>query len=164
MSKHTEKAAHILHSCPMEAAYQLGKANNASELARKLGISPVVLANKLNPHQEFHRLTLGEAVAITELSNDDRILESWAHSRGCVLVHVPDVVGCDEELSDQLMKLSEEMGDAMGEIRQARSDGVITPDEFEAIKTKLMSMVREAVALKTMVKGQVRDLPVSRKA
>ncbi|MEN3158267.1 phage regulatory CII family protein [Alkalimonas sp. NCh-2] len=164
MSKHTKKAAQILHSCPMEAAYQLGKANNASELARKLGISPVVLANKLNPHQEFHRLTLGEAVAITELSNDDRILESWAHSRGCVLVHVPDVVGCDEELSDQVMRLSEEMGETMGYIRQARSDGVITPAEFEGIQSKIISMIREAVALKSLVKGQVRDLPVSRKA
>ncbi|WP_423186799.1 phage regulatory CII family protein [Alishewanella sp. d11] len=148
-----------LPQCPQDAAYLLGKRANISDLARKLGMSPNVLGNKLNPDQEFHKLSLGEAVAITELANDDAIIESWAASRGYVLVKVPDEVSCDEELSDQLMKLSEEMGAALGEIRHAREDGVIDSIEYEQIKKKLMSTVTEALALKAVVKGQVRDLP-----
>ncbi|WP_445425196.1 phage regulatory CII family protein [Alishewanella sp. HL-SH06] len=158
MNNNTLKPSGIPH-CPQDAAYLLGKRHNASDLARKMGMSVNVLGNKLNPDQEFHKLTLGEAVAITELANDDAILESWANGRGYVLVKVPGQVSCDEELSDQLMKLSEEMGAALGEIRHAREDGIIDPAEYEHIKAKIMATVTEALALKEVVKGQVRDLP-----
>lgn len=144
---------------PLDAAYLLGKRHNASDLARKLGVSPNVLGNKLNPDQEFHKLSLGEAVAITELTNDNGILEAWAHQRGGVFVRLPEAVACDEELSDQLMRVSEELGAALGEVRAARADGFIDNTEFESIKARLMNTISEALALKTVIKTQVRDLP-----
>lgn len=145
--------------CPMVAAYLLGQRHNASDLARKLGVSPNVLGNRLNPDQDFHKLGLGEAVAITELTNDNAILEAWCQQRGGVFVKLPEHVSCDEELSDQLMRVSEELGAALGEIRHARADGVIDRTEFERIKAKLMNTVTEALALETVVAGQVRDFP-----
>ncbi|MDX1538850.1 phage regulatory CII family protein [Arsukibacterium sp.] len=158
MSNNTLKP-NTIPQCPQDAAYMLGKRHNTSDLARKLGVSPNVLGNKLNPDQEFHKLSLGEAVAITELANDNAILEAWAHQRGGVFVKVPEEVCCDEELSDQLMRVSEELGHAMAEIRHAREDGVIDSIEFERIKAKLLTTITEALALKTVIKGQVRDLP-----
>lgn len=148
-----------LPQCPQDAAYLLGKRGNISDLARKLGMSPNVLGNKLNPDQEFHKLSLGEAVAITELANDDAIIESWAASRGYMLVKIPDHVSCDEELCDQLMIMSESHGSTLGEIRQARADGIITPDEFTAITQKIKQQISEALALKEIIRGQVRELP-----
>lgn len=159
MTYNTLKPTHV-SQCPLDAAYLLGKRHNASDLARKLGVSPNVLGNKLNPDQEFHKLSLGEAVAITELTDDNGILEAWAQQRGGVFVRLPDAVACDEELSDQLMRVSEELGAALGEVRAARSDGVIDPKEFDRIKDKLMSTITEALALKTVIKGQVREIPV----
>jgi hypothetical protein len=158
MSNNTLKQAPV-PQCPLDAAYMLGKRHNTSDLARKLGVSPNVLGNKLNPDQEFHKLSLGEAVAITELANDNAILEAWCHQRGGVFVKLPDAVACDEELSDQLMRVSEELGSAMAEIRHAREDGLIDPAEFERIKARLLNTVTEAIALKTVIKGQVRDIP-----
>ncbi|MEO3879291.1 phage regulatory CII family protein [Rheinheimera fenheensis] len=158
MSNNTLKPAAV-PQCPQVAAYLLGKRHNASDLARKLGISPNVLGNKLNPDQEFHKLSLGEAVAITELTDDNGILEAWAQQRGGVFVKLPEEVACDEELSDQLMRVSEELGSALGEIRNARADGVIDREEFERIKAKLMNTITEALALETVVAVQVRDLP-----
>lgn len=152
-----KKGTPLLQS-PLDAAYQLGERHNASDIARKLGVSPVVMANKLNPHQEFHKLSLGEAVAITELTNDNGILEAWAHSRGLVLVPVPDGVSCDEDLSDQLLKLSEVMGQALGAVRAARADGVIDPVEFEHIKEQMLTVFTESKALETVVGDQVREL------
>ncbi|WNO60864.1 phage regulatory CII family protein [Rheinheimera sp. MMS21-TC3] len=145
--------------CPMVAAYLLGQRHNASDLARKLGVSPNVLGNRLNPDQDFHKLGLGEAVAITELTNDNAILEAWAHQRGGVFVKLPESVSCDEELSDQLMRVNEEFGAALGEIRKAREDGIIDSEECDRVTSKLMSTVTEALALNALVKGQVRDLP-----
>lgn len=144
--------------CPLDAAYFLGKRHNASDLARKLGVSPNVLGNKLNPDQEFHKLSLGEAVAITEITSDNLILETWANSRGFILVPVPEGVACDEDLSDQLLKLSEAMGQALGAVRAARADGVIDPIEFEHIKTMMLKVITESKALETVVADQVREL------
>ncbi len=144
--------------CPLDAAYLLGKRHNASDLARKLGISPNVLGNKLNPDQEFHKLSLGEAVALTELTDDNIIVEAWCQQRNGVFVKLPSEFSCDEELSDQLMKLSEAMGSALGEIRLAREDGIIDQHEFTKIKEKLMHTVTEALALKSVVAEQVREL------
>lgn len=84
----------------LAAAYQLGQRLNISELARHMGKSPTILANKLNPDCDTHHLTLGEAVAITELSADNGILESWAHLRGKMLVDVPAGAVNDEDLAD----------------------------------------------------------------
>lgn len=161
MSNNTLKPKGV-PQCPQDAAYMLGKRHNTSDLARKLGMSPNVLGNKLNPDQEFHKLSLGEAVAITELTNDDAIIETWAASRGYVLVKMPDQVCCDEELSDQVMKLSEEMGSVMGEIRHAREDGIIDPQEYEQVTQRIATAIKEALALKAVVKAQVRDFPKHR--
>lgn len=148
----------VISQSPLDAAYQLGERYNVSDIARKLGVSPVVMANKLNPHQEFHKLSLGEAVAITEITNDNAIIEAWSHQRGGVFVKLPSGSSCDEELSDQLMKLSEVLGSALGEIRHAREDGIIDQVEFNRIKEKLMQTVNEALALKEVVADQVREL------
>lgn len=157
MTNNTLKKNQIPH-CPLDAAYLLGKRHNASDLARKLGISPNVLGNKLNPDQDFHKLSLGEAVAVTEITNDNAILEAWCLQRGGVFVKLPSEIVSDEELSDQLMRVSEELGSALGEIRHAREDGIIDHSEFERIKTKLMQTVTEALALKEVVADQVREL------
>jgi len=157
MSNNTLKKNQI-PQCPLDAAYLLGKRHNTSDLARKLGISPNVLGNKLNPDQDFHKLSLGEAVAITDITNDNAIIEAWSHQRGGVFVKLPIEVSSDEELSDQLMRLSEALGSALGEIRHAREDGIIDQSEFLRIKEKLMQTVTEALALKEVVSDQVREL------
>ena len=64
------------------AAYLLGQHHNISEIARLLGKGPTVLANKLNHECDSHHLNLGEAVAVTEITGDNRILEAWAASQG----------------------------------------------------------------------------------
>lgn len=147
-----------LPQSPQDAAYLLGKAHNTSELARCLGISPTVLSNKLNPDQEFHKLSLGEAVAITELSNDNRILEAWANMRGFMLVSVPAQFCCDEDLCDQLLVLNESMGNALATIKAARSDGVIDRIEFEQIKHRIYELVKESLSLQEVVGETVREL------
>lgn len=159
MTNNTLKKNQIPH-CPLDAAYLLGKRHNASDVARKLGISPNVLGNKLNPDQDFHKLSLGEAVAITEITEDNAIVEAWCQQRGGVFVKLPSASSCDEELSDQLMKLSEALGSALGEIRHAREDGIIDHSEFLLIKEKLMQTITEALALNEVVADQVRELKV----
>lgn len=148
-----------IHSCPMIAAYVVGHEYGVDRYAKETYQSPGSIYNKLNPDNDSNHLYLRDAVLLTEKANNDLILETWAASRGYVLVKVPEQVCCDEELSDQLMKVSEELGAALGEIRHAREDGVIDSSEYEQIKKKLMDTVTQALALKQVVKAQVRELP-----
>ena len=126
------------------AAQQLGQRLNISELARHMGKSPTILANKLNPDCDTHHLTLGEAVAITELSGDNGILESLAHLRGKMLVDVPAGAVNDEDLADQVMLAQAVFGKMMQVIHDARKDGVIDcieQSDIERVGTEAAQMV-----------------------
>ncbi|WP_157610903.1 hypothetical protein [Arsukibacterium perlucidum] len=50
-----------------------------------------------------------------------------------MFVKLPETVCRDEELSDQLMRVSEELGSAMAEIGHALEDGVIDPMDFNGL-------------------------------
>lgn len=157
MAKHTLKIG--AYSCPLIAAHQVGHSYGVEKFADDTYQSRGAMYNKLNPDNDSNHLYLRDAILLTEKANNNAILEAWCHQRGGVFVKLPDAVACDEELSDQLMRVSEELGSAMAEIRHAREDGVIDPAEFERIKARLLNTVTEAIALKTVIKGQVRDIP-----
>ncbi|HEA3088160.1 TPA: phage regulatory CII family protein [Aeromonas salmonicida] len=115
----------VLRTDVLTAAYLLGQVSNISDLARKLGKSPVVLANKMNPDCDSHHLNLGEAVAITELADDNRILEAWAAGRGLMLVERPNGSVSDDELVEQVLLAQSVFGKLMQAIHDARVDGII---------------------------------------
>ncbi len=160
--KNTRSPKRVSHNDPLAAAYLLGQQHNISELARLLGKSGNILSNKLNPDCDSHHLTLAEAVAITELADDDTILEAWAHSRGKALVAVPSGESTDEELADQVMLVNEVMGAVFYEMREARKDGVIDPQEHRTITAAVQNAVRELLNLEADVAASVRELAASR--
>lgn len=157
MTNRTLKKA--VSSCPIIAAYIVGHEYGVDRYAKETYQSPGSIYNKLNPDNDSNHLYLRDAVLLTEKSNNDLILETWASNRGYMLVRVPDQVCCDEELSDQVCRTSEEMGAVMGEIRQAREDGIIDPQEYAQITQRIAVAIKEALALKAVIKAQVRELP-----
>lgn len=159
MNKHTLKKGQL--SCdPLMAAQLVGHDYGVPELAEKLLVKPGTMYNKLNPEFEHNHLYLHEAIYITKLADDHRILEAWAHSCGYALVRVPQSVACDEDLSDQLLKLMETVGQTGGEIHTARADGVITPSEYARIHQRIQFLLTEALSLSAVIGTQVRELKV----
>lgn len=140
------------------AAYLLGKRNNISELARMLGKGTTILANKMNPECDTHHLSLGEAVAITEMTGDNSILDAWAASRGKALVDIPAGVTSDEELADLVMIVSESVAQVFSAYREARRDGVIDRHERQAIGQCVRGAIRDLLSLDAEIGGQVREL------
>ena len=63
---------------------------------------PSTLINKFNPACEGHHLTLSEAIAVTEFTNDNAIISAWALSRGQMLVDMPAGAVSDEDLVEQV--------------------------------------------------------------
>lgn len=146
-------------SDPIEAAYLLSRRFNISQLARLMSCKrPTTLNNKFNPACEDHHLTLSEALSVTELTNDNGILEAWAMSRGKALVDIPTGVTCDEELADLVMIVSESVAQVFAAYREARKDGVIDKHERRDIGHRVQDAIRDLLSLDAEIGGQVREL------
>ncbi|MGL5289693.1 MAG: phage regulatory CII family protein [Aeromonas sp.] len=157
------KREHSHAADPIDAAYQLSRQYNITELARLMGCKrPTTLNNKFNPQCEDHHLTLSEAIAATELTDNDCIIHAWARSRGHMLVRMPEGTTCEEELTDQVLMVAEVVGAAFAELRRAREDGVIDPIERQAFTALVHKAVREMLNLEEAVASQVRTLPRAR--
>ena len=158
MSTRTLKRKTLSCTDPLYAAHALGHEFGVEQLAHALFQQPGVMYNKLNPENDSNHLYLRDAIHLTDMADDNRILSAWCQSRGGVFVPLPESVNCDEELSDQLLKISEQMGMALAEIRASRADGVITQAEYESIGHELTNTVKEVLSLKAVVSSQVRSL------
>lgn len=101
-------------------------------LAPRLGMSGAVLRNKANPHCDTHRLALDEAVRITDITNDDRMLRAWAAHRGQALVDL-DVGEPRGPVVAHVLDMQTHEGELSRVLASALADGVITPNEMRAI-------------------------------
>jgi len=161
MAQHpSANTSNQLQSSPdvLFSAYSLGQRHNISDLARRLGKGATILANKLNPDCDTHHLTLGEAVAITELTNDGGILNAWALSRGQMLVDMPEGAVSDEDLVEQVLLAQAIFGELMREIHDARRDGVIDRLEQSRIENIGRSAAQQVIGLITTTGANVREL------
>ncbi|MEN9531932.1 MAG: hypothetical protein RIQ83_1156 [Pseudomonadota bacterium] len=143
------------------AAYLLGQSHNISEMARLMGKGATVLANKLNPDCDSHHLNLGEAVAVTELTGDHRIVEAWAASLGKVLVDLPAGAVSDDDLVEQVLLAQSVFGKLMQAIHDARADGVIDRMEHSQIEQVGTQVTEHVLGLIRSTAANVRQLPVA---
>jgi hypothetical protein len=145
----------------MAAAYGLGHRYNASELARMMGRKPVEFCKKLNPDCDDRHLTLAEAVAVTELTGDNAILDAWSASRGKVLVDLPLGAVSDDDLVEQVLLAQSVFGKLMQAIHDARADGVIDRMEHGQIERIGTQAAEHVLGLISTTAVNVRQLPTS---
>ena len=144
---------------PMYAAASITDDHNITKLARVMGKSEKTLAAKLNNDDPYdqHHLHLSEAIAITELTDDERILKAWAVSRGKMLVPMPVQSASDEELSDLLLSIQEAIGKMAEAIRTSRADGVITEAEYAQVNQRSIQTIEQIMQLDAEIKMMVRE-------
>ncbi|WP_323907951.1 MULTISPECIES: phage regulatory CII family protein [Aeromonas] len=145
----------------MAAAYGIGHRYNASELARLMGRKPGEFCKKLNPDCDDRHITLAEAVAITELTGDNAILEAWSASRGKVLVELPAGVVSDDDLVEQVLLAQAVFGSLMQAIHDARADGIIDRMEQGQIARIGTQVAEHVLGLISTTAVNVRQLPAS---
>ncbi|MEM5384164.1 phage regulatory CII family protein [Paraburkholderia phymatum] len=104
-------------------------------LAPRVGMSAQVLRNKANPNTDTHHLTLRNAIDVTAMTDDDRILEAWARERGFALVKVPDVGNCNDAAIVELMGEAWATHGAVGkEICKTLEDGRVELREVDRVE------------------------------
>lgn len=158
----TAKAQAVFRSSDvMAAAYGIGHRYNASELARLMGRKPGEFCKKLNPDCDDRHITLAEAVAITELTGDNAILEAWSASRGKVLVELPAGVVSDDDLVEQVLLAQAVFGSLMQAIHDARADGIIDRMEHGQIQRIGTQVAEHVLGLISTTAVNVRQLPAS---
>lgn len=141
----TDAAYAVVHDYP----------GGSESLAPRLGMVPAVLRNKVNPNNDTHHLTLREAVRITQMTNDNRLL----HAINAECNHVAIEAAEEGEPSDMaILELMAGVWSRNGElgesIRHALVDGELSEGEFLKIseagyrlRHKILRLIRRLKAL-----------------
>ena len=142
-----DAAYHTVHDYP----------GGSESLGPRVGISPAVLRNKVNPNNETHRLTLAEAVRLVDMTDDDRILKAWARARGFMLVKPPTGHSCDMAVLEQVVGLGIANGQFMASIHDALAVGRITRDEIAKIRDGEHNLQSKAATVTGSLEGMADD-------
>ncbi|AQG98571.1 hypothetical protein A9R05_06785 [Burkholderia sp. KK1] len=133
-------------------------AHNTDTLATLMGLSSgAILRNKVvlnrTPDNRNH-LTLAEAVRMTEITNDRRILEAWARELGMALVKIPMPEDCaDAEVVELMGKSLGTLGDVGAEIVRTLEDGRVDAHEARKVDDRAFAHITTVVSLTSRIKG-----------
>jgi hypothetical protein len=100
-------------------------------LGPRIGMSPAVLRNKVNPNNTTHHLTLAEASNIIGVSGDFRILHAFNAEHGCTTQRVD--AAPDQPVLNLMLEQRAKDGAFAQAVADALTDGVITPNEARKI-------------------------------
>lgn len=143
-----------------DAAYRVAHdfvPDGAVGLARKLGVNPGTLLNQLNPSQETAKLGIGQAVAMSAMSGDARILHAFADSIGYLALPKPDFSKVsDSSLLEILLMRDERQGNFASSISSALADGAISESEYKEIELAGYLAAAAALELVLRLKGLCR--------
>ncbi|MEY6831128.1 phage regulatory CII family protein [Enterobacter roggenkampii] len=146
----TSKHAHFDAAC---RAFSL--AHNLEDVAAAVGMRPQILRNKLNPVQP-HRLTSDELLAITDHTEDARLLDGMLGQINC-LPSVP--INNAVEANMQFCALS-----ATANVGAIAGEAVSTERMTAARRTQILDRARDAIrslsVLAYTVKSCLQSAPV----
>ncbi|KGV90510.1 phage regulatory CII family protein [Burkholderia pseudomallei ABCPW 30] len=123
-------------------------------LAPRLGVSAAVLRSKVNPNTDTHKLTLQEAVRISEVTDNDAILEAWASERGYALVKLPSAVECCDAAIVELMGKAWSTHGLVGrEIVKTLEDGRVEHSEVVRVEARIFQHAQVLFNLAARLRG-----------
>lgn len=144
-----------------EAAYRVAhdyRPDGAVGLARRMGKNPGTLLNKLNPGQETHHLTLGEAVALSLAAGDTRVAEAFAFELGGVFIKLPAKgAASDLELLNLMLQRDERSGAFSRTVHRCLEDGHISRTDWTQIKAAGMAYLGAFMSLMQRFEGMSSD-------
>lgn len=147
----TSKHAHFDAACRAFA-----QSHNLEDVAAAVGMRPQILRNKLNPVQP-HRLTCDELLAITDYTEDARLLDGMLGQINC-LPSVP--VNNATEANMQFCALS-----ATANVGAIAGEAVSTEHMTAARRTQILDRARDAIrslsVLAYTVESRLQSAPVS---
>ncbi|MVW72153.1 phage regulatory CII family protein [Bordetella sp. 15P40C-2] len=141
----TDAAYNTVHDYP----------GGSESLGPRVGISPAVLRNKVNPNNSTHHLTLEEAQKISAVTADPRMLQAWARADGYLLVKAPDSCKTESDMSvlEQMAGLMVANGAFGQEVYNALADGRVDLLEVDRVEQAGRSVMTAVAEVKQRLKG-----------
>ena len=134
-----------------------------TQAARAIGRSPGTLHNKFSESMPQCELSLREAIALAHFVGTSRFAESIAAEFGGVFVPVPHGSPAEDDVLQAYLEISASMGELSQAFITARSDGVITPPEFDDLEARGRTTVAAILHLLSEQVTMERDLPPAEK-
>ena len=138
---------------PIDAAHRLGLEypGGITALAVRLGMTPAVLSQKLNPNCHSHHLNVMEALRIQVACNKPDITRSMANELGfCLMPLSTSLTTCEgapKNLAAEVAHTCKEFGDFMGSVQESIADGKVTPNERKSMEKELHEMINASQQL-----------------
>lgn len=143
-------------STVLDAAHQMVQAypGGAESLGPRIGKNPTTLRHEVN-RTGAAKLGLVDAVSMSVMSGDPRILNAFNAECGYVAFRLPSVEGvCDESTIRSVSELAREFGELMGTVTQAAADGRITGNELHQVQGAWSELVAAGQAMVSQLEAQ----------
>lgn len=126
--------------------------NGIDGLALAMKKNPTILANKLNPNAEQNQLSLEEAAAITDMTQDPAIADALAALVGRVTVALPAGEVTTGDLKRALAAMMAELGDVASEVTDAEHPDSewgerLSPRERKRISAEIRELLTIGVGM-----------------
>jgi hypothetical protein len=132
----------------------------AESLGPRVGISPAVLRNKVNPNSNTHRLAIDEASAIMGVSGDHLMLHALAAEHGFVLRKAA-AADAGKSVLDLILGAQAREGAFAQAVQDALSDGVITDNEMRQIEAAGFCVQEAVMVLLGRLRAQAATRPAA---
>ncbi|SDI64823.1 Phage regulatory protein CII (CP76) [Paraburkholderia steynii] len=123
-------------------------------LAPRVSMSSALLRNKVNPNNTANHLTLKEAVRLSVVTGDARILEAFARELGMVCIKAPTADNCaDADVIEMMAQAMKTLGDMGHEINKTFADGRVERAEVKRVRDRAWPHVQTIFALVSRIEG-----------
>jgi hypothetical protein len=139
-----------------DAAYAVAHdyPGGTESLAPRLGMSGAVLRNKVNQNNTTHHLTLAEAVRMSDITGDLRVLQAWAREAGMALMEIPQPENCsDGEVLEMMAESMKTFGDVGHQITRTFEDGRVEQHEVRRVRDAIWSHLSKLFGLSNRIEG-----------
>lgn len=131
-----------------DAAYALVRAypGGAESLGPRMEKNPITLNHEVRGTGQA-KLGLDDAVSMTALSDDLRILNAFAAEVDCMVLRLPRRLDGGEGAMVQVARLAREFGDLVSTVSEATADGQITANELARVRREWEDLTTAGQAL-----------------
>lgn len=152
MSQHRDPI-NVLH------AVLLKLPGGISAAAKFIGRSPGVMHNKFSEGMPHYEITAREALSLARYSGTADYAEAICNYFGGVFMPLPEDRPGDDDILESYLEIIVQMGELSKEFIEARSDGIIDPDEFAQLRRRAHRTISAVVHMLAEIETTVKYLP-----
>jgi hypothetical protein len=120
-------------------------------LAPKMGTTHKTLLDRLNPDNDYHRLSVEHLQMVTALTGDTQLIVGLCHDAGLSVYESPTDAPTVESIIPLILKRHQVSGEFSALLHRFMADGVLDDDE----KMELIKSVDDAIAILNKTKASL---------